>query len=266
MQVTLQTERTTLARLAKASMCTGYQLFNAEMRLLLERGALAASADVETTADCQRDEPCVLSPTEQSRLSRAAAAHVAALEARLKRLEEQISGDRAGQVRRNPAMVGHASACNRSCPRSFENWLLPKTSRIRRCAESRGIELSQGINGTFRAAHNSSPAVCSASSSQMTRMFGMPSQACKSPAPNEPAAVAARVWSDVESNELLLYVRRLEPSLLETLARPRSDAVDAAFDGLVNVLVGSLVRCTSSIDEGFAERLRKVTIRRPAAF
>ncbi len=77
----------------------------------------------------------------------------------------------------------------------------------------------------------------------------LPSQAGESLSPDEPAGVARHAWSDVESNELLLYMRRLEPSLLDTLARPRSGTVDAAFDGLVNVLLGSLVRCMSTSEE-----------------
>ena len=79
-QVTLQTERTTLARLAKASMCTGYQLSNAELRL---------------------------SPTERSRLSPAAAEHVAALEDRLRRLEQCAAGGAA-------ELVSGAATCLRA--------------------------------------------------------------------------------------------------------------------------------------------------------
>ena len=93
-QVTLQTERDTLARLAKASICTGYQLANAEVRLLLERGASAIGS---ASAAAERDEQR-LSPTERSRLSPAAAAHIAGLEARLQRLEQRCEGDRAEQA------------------------------------------------------------------------------------------------------------------------------------------------------------------------
>ena len=56
------------------------------------------------------------------------------------------------------------------------------------------------------------------------------------------AGVARRVWSDVESNELLLYMRRLEPTMLDSLSRPADGAVDAAFNALVNSLLGSLAR------------------------
>jgi len=56
------------------------------------------------------------------------------------------------------------------------------------------------------------------------------------------AGVAQRVWSDVESNELLLYMRRLEPAMLDSLSRPADTAVDAAFDALIDGLLGSLVR------------------------
>ena len=54
--------------------------------------------------------------------------------------------------------------------------------------------------------------------------------------------MARRVWSDVESNELLLYMRRLEPAMLDSLSRPADAAVDAAFDALIDGLLGSLVR------------------------
>ena len=96
-QVTLQTESATLSRLAKASMSTGYQLANAEMRLLLERGASAVDCSPATDSRC--DGPR-LSSSERSRLSPTAAAHIAALEARLVRLEERCGGGgaRAEQV------------------------------------------------------------------------------------------------------------------------------------------------------------------------
>ena len=83
-------------------MCTGYQLANAEMRLLLERNASAAGCD--PAAECQCDEPR-LSHTERSRLSPAAAAHIAALETRLRRLEEQCGGGRAEQVSKTPTIM-----------------------------------------------------------------------------------------------------------------------------------------------------------------
>ncbi len=88
-----------MARLAKASMCTGYQLSNAEMRLLLERGAGAGACDSTTAYDaCVKFEPR-LSAFERSGLSPAAVAHVAALEARLRRLEAQCrAGGAAEQV------------------------------------------------------------------------------------------------------------------------------------------------------------------------
>ena len=98
-QVTLQTERATLARLAKASMCTGYQLSNAEMRLLLERGAGAGACDSTSAYDAGVEGEPRLSAGERSGLSPAAAAHVAALEARLRRLEAQCgAGGAAEQV------------------------------------------------------------------------------------------------------------------------------------------------------------------------
>ncbi len=56
------------------------------------------------------------------------------------------------------------------------------------------------------------------------------------------AGVARQGWSDVESNELLLYMRRLEPAMLDSLSRPVDAAVDAAFDALIDGLLGSLVR------------------------
>jgi len=101
-QVTLQTERASLARLAKASMCTGYQLSNAEMRLLLERGAGAGACDSTTAYNDAGVEPePQLSACERSGLSPAAAAHVAALETRLRRLEAQCgAGGAAEQVNR----------------------------------------------------------------------------------------------------------------------------------------------------------------------
>ena len=80
-------------------------------------------------------------------------------------------------------------------------------------------------------------------------------QASEAPSLGEAAGVARRVWSDVESNELLLYMRRLEPGLWDALSRPRSGAVDAAFDGLVNVLLGSLVRCSPAFGNKFLDVL-----------
>ena len=97
-QVTLQTERATLARLAKASMCTGYQLSNAEMRLLLERGAGGGARDSTAAYDAGPEAEPQLSASERSRLSPAAAAHVVALEARLRRLEAQCGAAGAAEL------------------------------------------------------------------------------------------------------------------------------------------------------------------------
>ena len=64
---------------------------------------------------------------------------------------------------------------------------------------------------------------------------------------SEAAGVARRVWSDVDSNELLLYMRRLEPAMLDSLSRPADGAVDAAFDALIDGLLGSLVRLSGTL-------------------
>ena len=64
--------------------------------------------------------------------------------------------------------------------------------------------------------------------------------------PAEAARDTQRAGLEVECNDLLMYMRRLEPSQ-DMLARPRSEAVDAAFDGLVNGRLGSLVRWLSAV-------------------
>ena len=89
-------------------MCTGYQLSNAETRLLLERGACAGECDPTAAGDIGTRAELRLSLTERSQLSPEAAAHVAALEARLTRLEEQTGAGGAAEL------VGGTAKCLRA--------------------------------------------------------------------------------------------------------------------------------------------------------
>ena len=86
MQVMLSTQHVTLARLATASMCTGYTLSNAEMRLNLDRQLRSVeSLPVPEPSPPPHPLPALpeLSPAARAQLPADIAAHIAILEARI---------------------------------------------------------------------------------------------------------------------------------------------------------------------------------------
>lgn len=78
----MQTQHATLARLASASMSTGYTLSNAEMRLSLDR-QLRSVASLPLPSPSPPAPLPQLSPAARAQLPAEVAAHIAILEARV---------------------------------------------------------------------------------------------------------------------------------------------------------------------------------------